>query len=198
MKILETSQKIIKDFLIDYENGIFCKYTTTNNKITSFYFYNYKKTNLEYVDDINELKKVHWNKHHEFLNKKFTVKELKKFTEFDKLYYVGCSRDGMLSDKDGNFISSVILIDMTFSKIYLKIEKKKEKCQKMIDSLNHDFVLTSNIVEIPYYNQNEYKKHHYTIELELIIPDDDYRNLLGNKEYLDDETKVKIFNFIKK
>ena len=79
MKIQELSNKVIKDFLVDYENDIKCNYTTTNGKLTKFKFSNSTKM-LTYVENIEDLKNTHWSKHWEILKvKKFKISEIKKF-----------------------------------------------------------------------------------------------------------------------
>ena len=197
MKIKETGVQIIKNFEVDYENGIICKYTTINNKLSKYEFLNSTK-NLTYVENIEDLKNAHWYKHWEMLkNQKITITTIKKFEDFDKLFYVGGGQDGNLKDKDGNFISSPIYLDYIFSHCWLHIETKKEKCQKILDSLNNEYIIESKIEEIPYYNQNDDKKHHYTISLMVKLPDDIYNKFLSGKKYLDDMTKAEIFNFLK-
>ena len=66
-----------------------------------------------------------------------------------------------------------------------------------MDSLNNEYIIESKIEEIPYYNQNDDKKHHYTISLMVKLPDDIYNKFLSGKKYLDDMTKAEIFNFLK-
>lgn len=198
MKIVEKSSKIVKTFEVDYENGIKCEYTTTNGKLTKFNFSN-EKSNLYYVENIEELKNTHWSNHHKLMNKvKMTISKIKKI-DFDKLFYVGGVIDGMLIDRNGMFISTPIILDEIFSQCYLHIEKKKEKCQAILDSLNKEYIINSKVVEIPYYNKSEDKKHHYTIYLTVKLPDDLYNKFLknSNANYMDDMVKVDIFNFLK-
>lgn len=197
MKLVEKSQNVIKTFDVDYENGIKCEFTTTNGKLTNYKF-SKGFVNLVYVENIDELKNSHWSKHYEILkSQKFTISKIKKFEDFDKLFYVGGGMDGMLKDKDGNFLSSLIILDQTFFSCYLHIETKKEKCQKIIDSLNKEYIIDYNIVEIPYYNHNEEKKHHYTLHLVVKLTDELYRKFMGNENYLSDFIKVDIFNSLK-
>ncbi len=196
MKLVEKSQKVIKTFEVDYENGIKCEFTTTNSKLTN---YNFSKdsVNLTYVENIDELKNSHWSQHHTFLKTKLTITQIKKFEDFDKLFYVGGGRDGMLKDKDGNFLSSPIILDQIFSACWLHIETKKEKCQKILDSLNKEYVIESKVVEIPYYNYNVDKNHHHTLHLVVKLTDELYRKFMGNENYLSDSIKVNIFNSLK-
>ena len=197
MKITEKESKVIKKFEVDYENGIKCEYTTTNNKLTNFSFSS--NTNcLTFVENIDDLKNNHWSKHFSLIKKNiFTIKKIKDFKDFDKLYYVGGSRDGMLKDKDDNFISSPILLDDIFFHCWAHIETKEKKCQKILDSLKKEYILESKIVEIPGYNQNENKKHHHTLNLLVKLSDELYNKFIGNETYLSDMIKLDIFNFLK-
>lgn len=190
-------KKIIKNYLIDYENGIKCEYTTINSKLTSYKFYN-DKFNLSYVPDENldKLFKIHWSEHYKFIGK-LKITEIKKFTKFDNLFYVGGGNDGMLRRKDGYFLSTPICLDEIFSACWLHIETKKEKCEKIIANLKSHYILESKIVEIPYYNQSDNKKHHWTIILKIKLSDEEYNKFLGNSIYLDDIIKRNIFNFLK-
>ena len=197
MKIVELKTDVIKKIEVDYENGIKCVYTITNGKLTYFLFLSSTST-LTYVENIEDLKNTHWSKHGEIIKKyKMTITKIKNFSDFDKLFYVGGSHDGNLKDKDGNFISSLIYLDDIFSHCWLKIETKKEKCQKILDSLNMEYISEPEIVEIPYYNQNDNKKHHFTIRMMVKLTDDLYNKFMKGKSYLDDMTKVEIFNFLK-
>lgn len=198
MKLIEKSQKIIKTFEVDYENGIKCEYTTTNGKLTKYNFFS-NKFALTYVESIDELKNIHWSQHYKIIEKqkKLTIAKIKSFNSFEKLFYVGGHTDGMLKDINGSFISTPITMDYIFFQCWLHIEKKKEKCQEILDSLNKEYIISSNIEEIPYYNQSENKKHHYTLNLTVKLPDDLYNNFMATDDYLSDMVKVNIFNFLK-
>ena len=198
MKLIEKSQKIIKTFEVDYENGVKCEYTTTNGKLTNYKFFN-SNFELTYVESIDELKNNHWSQHHKFIakQKNLTIAKIKSFNSFDKLFYVGGHIDGMLKDRNNNFVSTPIILDSIFSQCFLHIENKKEKCQKILDSLNKEYITSSKIEEIPYYNQNEDRKDHYTLNLTVKLPDDLYNNFMKGYNYMDDMVKVNIFNFLK-
>ena len=197
MKIIQKGTNIIKNFEVDYENGIKCEYTTTNNKLTKFSFFS--DTNfLTFVENIDDLKNNHWSKHHNIIKKNnFSVNKIKNFKDFDKLFYVGGHSDGMLKDKDNNFISTPILLDEIFFKCWVHIETKEKKCQKILDSLKKEYIIESKIVEIPYYNQSVDKNHHYTLNLTVKLPDDLYNNFIDTESYLDEKIKNDIFNFLK-
>lgn len=199
MILTEIKKVVTKTFVIDYENGITCRYTTNNGKLDHYTFSTNKMT-LNYVpsEKVPLLRTSHWSKHHELIETFKSVIKLKEFTEFDNLFYVGSHRDGMLRNKDGEYLSTPIRMDDAFCSIYLRIETKKEKCQAILDSLNKEYILASNYIELPYYNRRENKKHHYTLDLTVLVPDDIYRRFLGDKSHLDDACKVEIFNFLKK
>lgn len=198
MILTEIKQTVTKVFSIDYENGITCKYITTNDNLTTYSFNNSDGLILQYISTENiPLLKSHWSDHYKLIETFKSINNLKLFTEFDNLFYIGGHHDGMLRDKDGNFLSSVIRLDSVFCQCWLNIEKKKKKCQKILDSLKSEYVLKSNIVYIESYNHDLNKHHHHTLELSILLPDDLYRNFLGNNNSLDDDNKVNIFNFLK-
>ncbi|MCK9417358.1 hypothetical protein M0Q97_11995 [Candidatus Dojkabacteria bacterium] len=55
----------------------------------------------------------------------------------------------------------------------------------------------TNIKRIPSYNWSDDKKHHYTLDLLVKIPNDAYQKILGNKTYFDDMCKIEMFNYLK-
>ena len=191
------STTTIKEFIIDYENGIFCKYTTKNNKLDLYFFYNEKNINFRYVenDNLQKITNSTFSQHHKYLTNKIkTIKELKNFNMFNKLFYVG---DGLVKDINNNLISTTIILDDIFSQIYLKIEKKFKKCQNILNNLNKEYITYFDIVEIPNYNINTNKKHHYTIYLHVKIPNNKLNEFVGDNKYIDDQVKMKIFNYLK-
>jgi hypothetical protein len=149
-------------------------------------------------DTLMKLKNTHWSKHYDlFTKQKVTKKFLETFKDFNKLYYIGGGRDGMTAHSNGVFISTPVLMDDTFFQIYERIETTKEECQKILDSLNDKFIIKKDIVDIPYYNQNEEATDHYTISLMVKIPDDEYLKIMGTEKFLHDEHKKGIFEFLK-
>ena len=185
---------------IDYENGFHCEYTLKNGKVSNFRFYNNLYSNLMVVDDgtLEKLKNTHWSMHyHLFTKQKMSKKLLETFKDFDKLYYIGGGHDGMTAHANGVFISTPVLMDDTFFQIYEKIETTTDECQKILDSLNDEFILTKDIVHIPYYNQNEGATDHCTISLMAKIPDDEYLKIMGGSKHLSDNEKMEIFKFLK-
>ena len=202
--ILQTTETLINEsHLIDYENGISCTAMIVNGKLID---YNFKsdKLRLNYVGEfLNEIKNSHWSDHHKILQKvkQFkTLKGLEFFTDFDNLLYLGMSRDGITKDRFGNFISTVTILNESFSSIYLDIETTEKECQEILDSLKREFIIKSGIVSIPYYNINESKSSHYTISLQVRIPDKEYNEIYSKKRgvFREDDKNVEIFNFLKK
>jgi hypothetical protein len=197
MKIKLKKTNLTKAYTIDYENNVYCDVMVTNNKVSSFSFKT--KYLLSYVEDIELLKNSHWSKHYEFLKEKvFTFDELKNFNEFDKLYYVGSNIDGMLKDRFGNHISTVIHMDYIFFTCYKRIETSQEECLKILTSLNKEYLLEGNVIEDPYYNWSDYTSEHYSLSLKVKFPDDIYNQLLNGNSFINDQVKINIFDFLKK
>ena len=196
MKITET-QKIIKTVVIDYENGIICKYHTTDGILTSYIFSDSNSTNLKYVKDVDCLLSTPFYEQSNLITNIETISELEKFNMFDNLFYIGGHSDGMLADRNGNFLSIPTRLDDVFCQCFLHIEKKEEKCKKILDSLNQDFLISTNIEEIPSYNWSDDKKHHYTLDLLVKIPNDVYQKILGDKTFFDDICRLEMFNYLK-
>lgn len=211
MKAKMTSKTVIVESTIDYENGFFCDYTTKNNILINFHFYNEHVDNLVFIknDDIlNEIKSVdRWSideiisKSNHFSN----VTELLRFKNFDRLFYFNRS-NWMLGDSNGNILSTVIHLDEIFMHVYCNLETSKEKCQEYLDNLKSEYIIKSEIYFIPNYNWDiedcEYDEH-YTLILDIKLDDEKYRELLGNDKHLidkifDDECKLKLIEFLKK
>jgi len=197
MKITET-QKIIKTVVIDYENGITCKYHTTNGILTSYIFSNIFKMKLNYVKDVDCLLSTPFYEQSNLITNIETILELENFNMFDNLFYIGGHSDGMLADRNGNFLSIPTRLDDVFCQCFLHIEKKEEKCKKILDSLNQDFLISTNIVKIPSYNWSDDKKHHYTLDLLVKIPNDAYQKILGNNIFFDDICRLEMFKYLTK
>jgi uncharacterized protein YxeA len=185
---------------IDYENGFGCEYTIVNGKFIFGHFYNELYKYLCYVDEktLNKLKNNHWSDHHKLYKEpKITKQWLENFNEFDKLIYIGGGRDGMLAYSDGTFISTPIKFDDIFFQCWEHIETTKEECEKILKSMNSNFITSSNIIEIPYYNQSGDAKDHYTLTITVKLPDDIYLNILNSKKYIDEICKQRIIKFLK-
>jgi len=191
MKRKLLNKKQICNYCIDYENGVFCNYTTENGKLTYYNFCNSLFTKL-----------THWSDHHKLINKdKFSSElELESFNDFDKLYYFGCCSDGMTYTKDNTPISTPIYLNETFCQCFLKIETTREECQSILDSLNKEWILESKINYIPYYNQNNESSNnddHYTLSLLIKLPDNIYIKILNGEKNWGDKQNKKTFELLK-
>lgn len=193
MKIKKTKKvNVIEDYTINYENGVICNAQVINDKLID---YNFKsKYRLEPIENIDEVVKYHWSEHHEIAKCTTfeTIEDLKNFKDFDKLFYIGGGSDGMIKDRNGKFLSSLLIFDDIFCSIYAKIGKPK-KVDKVYDIiLNHEWVKKIDKVKIPYYNAEKNKTHSLVIE---ILPSDEALNEILTKlkvKYVDDMVKLEL------
>lgn len=197
-------------YIIDYENGISCSYVTTNNKLTSYDFYNSKFKRLTVINDdvLEKLKNNHWSKHRELIENSITSDlQLEQFSDFDKLYYVGSSIDGMLFKCDGTPISTPFYLDDCFFQNE-GIETTREKCQIILDSFKKEWIVESKIYNIPYYNQSgnddegdeddeDSYDGHSTLSLLIKLPDDVYSEILGDSTHWYFDENKKAYNKLK-
>jgi hypothetical protein len=189
-------------WIIDYENGVTCKYTLQDGDLTEYSFVTHfgnKRVSLLHVTNIGDVVNSHWGDHHKVANiSKFEdVNSLFNFTDFDNLFYMGQDIDGMTADRHGRYLSTPVLMDYIFFTSWMKIEKSKEKCQKILDSLDKSYIISADVIEIPWYNINERKNHHYSLSLIVKFPDDLYNSFLDGKSYVDDEVRVKMFESLR-
>lgn len=199
------TKQLVEEKSIDYENGISVYYTLTDN-ILSYYVFKNKRHKLSIVNKklLKELCLNHWSEHRDLLEKEenefkiTTEKDLLVFNDFDNLYYVGHSIDGMLANNKSEFLSTLLIFDNGFCSNYLDIETSQKECEEILNTLPNEYVTNKKIEEIKYYNQNEDKEEHYTISFNVLLPQTMYNEILGNETYLSDEHKVKIFKLIKK
>lgn len=96
------------------------------------------------------------------------------------------------------FISTPIILDEIFFQIYINLEDSVEKCNEFLSSLNKKYILKSNVNEIPYYNSNRSKPYNNTLHIMVKLDDYNYNRLLGKKDFIDDQVKIDIINFMKK
>lgn len=212
--ITKTLVSKTENFHVDFNNDFKCNLSTTFNKkdnsvswTSSFFSKKYKKM-LCYLPDsvLDILKTTHWSEHFEIIenNKSlcelnFNIETIDTFVDFDKLYYVGCSLDGMLIHaKTNTFISTPIRFDECYCQIYQKIETSKKECQKIIDNFNPSFIIDSSIKEIPYYNQNEDMDDHFTLCVNSIFPQEIYVDVINkhNSTYVSDIEKNEFFKIL--
>ncbi len=201
MKSTIKSKVVLSTIDIDYENGYHCEYTIKNSKLIFGRFYSDRYKYLYFVDDetLDKLKNTHWSNHHKIYKEpKVTKKWLENFNEFNKLVYIGGGIDGMLAHSNGTFISTPILLDDIFFQCFEHVETTKQECEKIIKSMKSKYIISSNIVGIPSYNQSSGVSDHYTLYLTVKVPDNIYLKILGNNTHLNNVHKKEIVKFLKK
>lgn len=187
MKFRKTKKILIENYTIDYENDIICKVILKNQKISGYDFYTKKtKMSLTFVDDIELVKKTHWSEHYKVINYvKFNFTELKKFTNFDKLYYIGGGTDGIVKDREGNYISTLIHLQDSLFDIFCHVKNPNDIADLKNKLAKSDNIFDVQDVEIPYYNGGG-----FSIKAKMMISDDLYRKYI--KKYADEYTLIKI------
>ena len=100
-------------------------------------------------------------------------------------------------------ISNISREYITLINHYNKLIKNKNDYLKKLylnQNLDQKYldILDKKIVEIPYYNQNEDREDHFTLEILVKIPESEYLEIMGNKEFMDDECRKKVFAFLRK
>lgn len=195
----QIKKTVVIDFQMNFEDGIVCYYTTSNGELTNYYFKNHNKTRLSFVsfENVDKIKTQHWSTHHELVGILGSREEIENYYTQGELYYLGCGSDGMVKDKHDTFLSSIVNFDMSFLQSRFKIETTEEECETILSGLKSEYITESNIAEIPYYNCGNVPDH-FSISLKVLLPDDVYRKLLGNKKHVDDDVKIRIFEFLKK
>ena len=187
------------NYTIDYENGIICDALTINGKLQNYSF-SLNKTQYYYIENIDELLSTRFSDHWNFINPKRFKKltELKEFTDFDNLFYVGSSRDGMVKDINDKFKSSLVLLDSTFFPIWTDV-KGKEQCEDLKLKIDkHTWVSKCDVVD--YQDYEDYSSRDFSLRIE-VTPDGDFLNKTLNElkaTYINEEVKIKIFNEISK
>lgn len=180
MKITNEVVTIQKKITIDYENGILCHVTFINDVLSKYHFFNHIFNTLSYVENISEVAKLPFYEHDKFkyLNN-LTYEELISFNEFDKLYYLGCTYDGLIKTHKGDLVSTLMYIDYVHTKNYNKINTLK-KCNEFVEKCKLiPWVIDYNIVEIPYYNRDNDKDTH-SINYNVLLPQNIYTQLFSN------------------
>lgn len=202
MKILNRNKHSVERFLIDYENDVECSVELVNDKLSKYIFRNSDESILYLIEDIQIFKETHWSSHHKLFKdtKNLKLKDLENFTEFDKLYIMGGSKDGTMRDRFGNTISSLQILDDIHCKIYHKINTLKKSNQFKEFADQFDWVKKCEVVEIPYYNREEDDGDTHSVRFEVLLPDDlnDEMYKVTKSGYFNDDCKSYIINYIMK
>lgn len=194
--------KIIKEqhiqyYQITYDNGVKCDYTITNGKLTHYNF-THNDLNYKYCDNIDFYTEKHWSEYDYWETlPTLNLKELQEFNSFDKLFYFGAGHDGKTIDINGLELSTPI--NISSASIYLGIETSEKECQEILDSLIYGIYNKKEIYFIPHYNQDTKKEDHYTIKLQVKLPQDIYTSLVNSNRLDRHSTKfyIDIFNYLK-
>jgi hypothetical protein len=190
----KTIRKIVDECSVVYDNGVWCEYEKTNYKLTKVQFFSPTEKRLYYLDNTakEKLSNTHWNEHYLIIKEhqiKITEKEILNFTNFEQLFYIGGGYDGMVRDYLDKPITSIILLDEVFFQIYEEIETSKKECEKILNSLNKEYIKWSQIQEIGWYNQNEKCDEHYTLSIKCLLPQEVYEKILGNGNMFDEKKR---------
>lgn len=199
MKLIKTRDEIKKyvDYTINYQNGVSCDIEFVNKVLINYRFVK-KGKKFDYVNDLKPFRENHWSLHEEYIKEtNFTFDELKNFTEFDKLFYIGAGSDGMVLDIDLIPQTSIVRLDSSFFSIYQKIETSKKECEDILKTLNDKYIIKSSIYYIPGYNQDEDCNEHHTLDMSILLPQTVYVNCLDKSKYVDDEVKIRMFEWLK-
>ena len=196
IRILNKKTVITGTYTISYGNKVTCNVVIKDGNISSFQFmFNHKR--YYFIKDIEEVKNTHWSNHYTFMRESegmFTEETLKKFKDFDKLYYLGAGTDGMVYDINNKPISCLRTIDYITSSIYGKIKtlEQSEKFKKKADKVS--WVKDCQVVEIPYYNRNEGESH--SVRFDFILPQNKYEKVMEGAEYFSDQQNAKVMKLI--
>lgn len=194
MKIELIETIVTERFRIDYENGVLCDYSLKNGELEHSTFIGNKRR-LVIVEDIKKIRDSHWSNHHEFISKTtdLTIEELSNFKDFDKLYYVGCGGDGMVYDIKGEAISTILRYDDIFNCVYMGFTTEKT-CREIKSYLEKsEYVSKIKLEDASFDDDVEDPEG---ISFEVSLPDDLYREFLGEEKYLGDSLKKKTLLYI--
>ena len=135
------------------------------------------------VTDLKSLRNNLWPEHNKFTKNDWVEEEIFNFSDFDNLFFVS-SYNGLVYDNQGGLISVLTRIDdITCANSY-DIETKKEECKSILFNLKSNFdIRNEEVVVIPYYNQDEDKEHHFTIEFSILLSQEDYLKVYEGQSY---------------
>ena len=190
MKVEELKSVLVKNFRIDYENGVTCEYTTRNGRLRkgSYVFLKDKKR-FSIIENIEEVIKVSWFEFHDVMKVRNITKvsDLKNFTDFDKLYTR--EQETFLQDINGEFQDTIIYLSDLFFSIYCNVKRKSDvdDMKKRLEPIDDIFDVED--VEIPYYNGGgDTIKAKMQVSSEIITKE----IKKTKRNYLDDYAKIRI------
>ena len=169
IKLNKKEVHIVETKTATFDNGVVCKYTLTNDVVTTFKFEINKLHLHGYIPestDVNNLEYNNFFKHFE----KFEFKTEDDIIAFqDKVHRLYNVNDGMLMDCKGEYVSIKLpLTDMYYAFMH---RNDRDNIEKLADFLReHDeFDIVDDIVidEVPYYNQRDLDDEHYFTQLRL-------------------------------
>ena len=191
MKVKKINEILIKNYEIDYENGVICNYTVKNNRLSDYSFSKENKY-FQIIENIDECVCVPWFEYNKVMKirqiKK--VRELKNFNEFDKLF---CREsESLLFDINNNVQDSVFFFDDSFFSIFCHIKRKSDADELRLRLEKNDLFYDIQDVEIPYYNGGG-----DTLTVRCNVSSDIIKKYLeksNHDDYLDDYSKIQIIN----
>lgn len=190
MKYSITSETVEKG-KIDYENGVSANFiiTSKEGEVISFtyaFFITDTKNKLSEVDNLEILQNLPFSEHHTFKNqnKLTTLEELIEFNQFDKLYYIGGSIDGMIRDRFYNPITSLVYFDSFFC------SQQNISINQVIKTLDEKNIIYKKEIVYSYDDEFEDKdsvSFHYLFSQEI------YNKIMKDKTYIDEFSAKKEF-----
>lgn len=173
--LTKISSDLIENFVIDYSNQFKCYFTTKNETLVHYIFkYNDKEVCHLTKSQIDYIRNTLWFDW-DLSTKVFSIEELVEYKDFDDLYIVGESYVYNITSQ--KYISTPIYFDMNYMTSYLDLEDSEKNVKLYYNSLYSEYIKKYHIVEIPCYNQNEKKDFHYSMEMEVLLPDEIYNEL---------------------
>jgi hypothetical protein len=183
LEINETTTVITEYGSIYYNNGITCDVTLVNEKLKFHKFRSEDgKRKFVYIlpENIEKLKYTHFCDIYKLYGNLTTIEQLENFDMFDNLYEVS---DRFVFKKDGTLMSTVMNMDNVYVSNYANVETSKAECEAMIANIDPEYIVDYKISTIPLYNQNEKCDDHYSIDINVLLPDDLFVKLYDETEY---------------
>jgi hypothetical protein len=205
----KTNRRVVttktETFNLVYETGIICKVTIVNDTDLTYNFVStsieFGKQTLSYVEDITEYQNTKWSNHYALLNKEpkiTTVEELENI-DVNRLFYIGGGKDGMIRDRYMKPVTSLLTLDDIFMEIWAKVRTLKKSKKTVAKAETLDWVKSTKIVPIPYYNRNDCNDTDTCI-IEVLLPQEMYEQLFietGVRYATHDNFKLAVLQRIK-